>query len=91
MSTPVGPVLVEGPETDAVIAAIRELNTDVTVMDRGAYLRVEVPDRCVVTRAAIERGLGRAFVLPGDLERIMTSFKGALSVAPDLAAWEALG
>jgi hypothetical protein len=89
MSTPVGPVLVEGPETDAVIAAIRELNPEVTVMDRGAYLRVEVPNRCVVTRAAIERGLGRAFVLPGDLERIMPSFKGALSVAPDRAAWEA--
>lgn len=89
MSTPVGPVLVEGVETDAVIAAIRELNADVTVVDRGAYVRVEVPDRCVVTRAAIERGLGRSFVLPGDLERIMPSFKGALSVADDQAAWEA--
>lgn len=89
MSTVVGPVLVEGVETDAVIAAIRELNADVTVVDRGAYLRVEVPNRCVVTRAAIERGLGRPFVLPGDLERIMPSFKGALSVALDEAAWEA--
>lgn len=89
MSTPVGPVLVEGPETDAVIAAIRELNADVTVVDRGAYLRVEVADRCIVTRAAIERGLGRPFVFPGDLEKIMPSFKGALSLAHDVAAWEA--
>ena len=73
----VGPVLVEGDESTAVIAAIRELNADVSVRDRGAYFRVEVPHRCVVTRAAIERGLGRTFELPSALERIMPSFAGS--------------
>lgn len=85
----VGPVLVDGDVSRAVIAAIRELNADVAVQDRGAYLRVEVPQRCVVTRAAIERAIGRPFQLPGDLERIMPSFKGELSIAHDTATWEA--
>jgi hypothetical protein len=85
----VGPVLVEGDESRAVIAAIRELNADVTVRDRGAYLRVEVPQRCVVTRAAVERGLGRPFELPAALERIMPSFAGRFSVSSDMASWEA--
>ena len=30
-------------------------------MDRGAYVRVLVPQCCVVTRAAIEKHLGRPF------------------------------
>jgi hypothetical protein len=85
----VGPVLVEGLEANAVIAAICELNAGVTVHDRGAYLRVEVPQRCVVTRAAIERGLGRPFEWPAELERIMPSFKGTLSIGADAATWEA--
>ena len=85
----VGPVLVEGDESQAVIAAIRAENTDVTVRDRGAYLRVEVPRRCVVTRAAIERGLGRPFELPSALEQIMPSFSGTFSVSADMASWEA--
>jgi hypothetical protein len=84
----VGPVLVDGDVSRAVIAAIRELNDDVSVQDRGAYLRVEVPCRCIVTRAAIERATGRPFQLPGDLERIMPSFKGKLSIAEDSATWE---
>ena len=91
MSTPdvrVGPVLLDGEVSRAVVAAIRELNDDVDVQDRGAYLRVEVPRRCVVTRAAIERATGRPFRLPGDLECIMPSFKGRLSIAEDSVIWE---
>ena len=86
--SPVGPVLVEGELARAVIAAIHELNVGVRIHDRGAYLRVEVPRRCVVTRAAVERVLGHAFRLPADLERIMPSFKGRFRVADDEAVWE---
>ncbi len=50
----VGPVLQAGTIGSAVVAAIRDLNQDVLVMDRGAYLRVLVPGRCIVTREAIE-------------------------------------
>lgn len=83
----VGPVLSAGREAEAVVSAIRALNEDVTVLDRGAYLRVLVPHRCVVTRVAIEKTLGGSFRLPGDLELLMPSFKGFLRVSEDEAVW----
>ena len=83
----VGPVLEAGVASQAVIAAIRELNPRAGVLDRGAYLRVQVPSRCVVTREAIERSLGRTFVLPGDLERMMPSFQGRFQVSEVEAVW----
>ena len=85
----VGPVLEAGPLASVLIAAIREQNGEVEVLDRGAYFRVLVPKRCVLSRAAVERRLGRTFRLPGDLELVMPSFKGAFSVDEDLAIWEA--
>lgn len=84
----VGPVLEAGPVATALIAAIREQNADVEVLDRGAYLRVLVPRRCAVSRQAIERALGQAFKLPGDLELVMPSFQGTFSVCQNEAAWE---
>lgn len=82
-----GPVLEASPAGRAVVAAIEDLNTNVHVEDRAAYLRVEVRGRCVVTRDAIERRLGRAFRLPMDLEAVMPAFKGMLSVDDDRAEW----
>ncbi len=87
MSEGVDPVLHAGPLAEAVVAAIREENPAVEVVDRGAYLRVLVPQRCAVTREAIERHAQRAFVLPGDLEKIMSSFKGRFSVTSQAAEW----
>ena len=87
MNDLVGPVLEAGVVATAVVAAIRELNAQVEVVDRGSYLRVLVPRRCVVTRAAIERALGRRFLLPVDLENLMPSFKGELSVSEEQAVW----
>ncbi len=83
----VGPVLEAGDVADALIAAIREHNTHVTVRDRGAYLRVLVPVRCVLRRDAIERALGRPFRFPGDLERLMPSFKGQLTITDEEVVW----
>lgn len=83
----VGPVLEAGEMADAIIAAIRAENPDARVAERGAYVRVTVPGRCVVTRAAIERALGRPFVLPGDLERIMPSFSGKMRLSESAAEW----
>jgi hypothetical protein len=84
----VGPVLRAGPPTDAVIAAIQRLNGEVQVIDRGAYLRVLVPQRCEVTRAAIEAALARPFRLPGDLEAVMVSFRGRLQMDETAAVWQ---
>jgi toluene monooxygenase system protein D len=83
----VGPVLEADEVGHAIIAAIREANAEVTVLDRGGYLRVLVPGRCVVGRAAIERALGRGFRLPGDLELVMPSFKGTIQITDDEVVW----
>jgi len=83
----VGPVLQSGTVANAIVAAIRDLNRDVLVLDRGAYLRVLVPQCCVVTRAAIEKHLGRSFRFPGELETVMSAFKGSIQLNQDDAAW----
>jgi toluene monooxygenase system ferredoxin subunit len=87
-SDDVGPVLQEGPEAVAIVAAIRRQNQGVRVVDRGAYVRVLCPRRCVVTRAGIEAELGRPFRLPGDLELVVSAFKGRFHVTEDEAQWE---
>ncbi len=83
----VGPVLQSGTVANAIIAAIKDLNQDVIVVDRGAYLRVLVPRCCVVTRSAIEQHLGRAFRFPGELETVMSAFKGSFQLNQDHAEW----
>jgi hypothetical protein len=84
----VGPVLQCGALADAVISAIKACNATVELLDRGAYVRVLAPGRCVVTRAAIEAVAARPFRLPGELESIMSSFKGRLRIDEDEAVWE---
>ena len=83
----VGPVLARGEAASAVMEAICGSNTGVEVVDRGAYLRVHRPDRCAVTRAAIEERLGRRFELPADLEAVMPSFRGVLEITQDEVVW----
>ena len=83
----VGPVLQSGSITNAIIAAIKDLNQDVIVVDRGAYVRVLVPRCCVVTRSAIEQHLGRSFRFPGELETVMSAFKGSLQLNQNDATW----
>jgi PAS domain S-box-containing protein len=84
----VGPVLQAGTVCDAIISAIRDLNKDVLVVDRGAYVRVLAPERCVVTRGSIEKHLGRSIRFPGALEAVMSSFKGAITLSEDEAVWQ---
>jgi toluene monooxygenase system protein D len=85
----VGPVLLPSEVGLAILSAIQATNADVQVQDRGAYLRVSAPGRCVVTRQGIEAALGRSVRLPSDLELCMPSFKGRLRVDAELAVWEA--
>ena len=84
----VGPVLSKGRRADAVVAAIRELNEGAEIIDRGSYLRVSVRGTCTVTREAIERHAHEPFAFPSDLEMIMPSFKGRLSLTEDVATWK---
>jgi hypothetical protein len=83
----VGPVLESGPVAEAILAAIQIANKDVIVVNRGAYLRILSPGRCRVFRADIEAVMGRPFALPGDIEQVMPSFRGILSVSEDVAEW----
>ncbi len=83
----VGPVLEASESGHAVAAAILASNPGATLEDRGAYLRVSVADRCVVVRRDIEERLGRAFVLPRDLELVMPAFHGFLRLRDDAAEW----
>jgi toluene monooxygenase system protein D len=83
----VGPVLQSGTVASAIVAAITELNEDVMVVDRGAYVRILVPRFCIVTRSAIEKHLGRPFRFPGELETVMSAFKGSFQLNEDHAVW----
>lgn len=84
----VGPILDSSELGRAVLRAIQDLNQGVRVTDRGSYLRVHAARRCVVTRQAVEAVLGRPFLLPGDLELAMPSFRGRLMIDADRAVWE---
>ena len=83
----VGPILQSGEVASALLVAIRELNPGTLVRHRGSYYRVLSPGRCVLTREAAERSLGHSFRLPGDLEAVMPSFKGTLSMTSEEAVW----
>ncbi len=83
----VGPILTRSPVSDAIIEAIRAGNDSVWVTDRGGYIRVRTPGRCVVTRQAVEERLGRPFELPGGLEAVMPAFKGRFTVTSAEASW----
>ena len=63
MKNAVGPVLRMSDDIDAIIAAIEEDNpdTEIEVIDRGAYVRIQAEQRMKVTRASIERHIGRTF------------------------------
>ena len=54
----VGPVLHATPFARSVVAVIEEENTHVFVQDEGAYLRVLVPRRVPLSRAALEAATG---------------------------------
>ena len=84
----VGPVLRSSPLTQAARAAILELNPLVEFRDHGSYLRVLAKGRCRLTRQALEKHAGTALTFPSDLESIMASFKGQLSISEDEAVWE---
>jgi toluene monooxygenase system protein D len=85
----VGPVLTAEPVGHVVAEVLLQENPGATLVDRGSYLRVTVPQRCVLPRRAVEARLGRPFHLPGDLERVMPSFKGHLQIDAEEASWRA--
>ena len=60
MKNPVGPVLRMGDEVELIIAAIEDDNpdTEIEVIDRGAYVRVQGEDEITVTEQTLRGSLG---------------------------------
>lgn len=84
----VGPVLTSSSITDAIVEAIELDNEKVVIEDYGSYRRVLVPNRCVVTKATIEKVIGRPFRFPGELETVLSTFKGRINLSEQEASWQ---
>lgn len=84
----VGPVFQKGRGAEAVIAALLEENPTAVLVDRGSYVRVLVAGRCTLSRGAVERHLHAPFRLPSDLELLMSSFKGRMTISETEVVWE---
>lgn len=83
----VGPVLLPSPTADAMIAVIKQLNQHTKVTDRGSYVRITAPKRCILSIPILEQILGHSFVIPQDLEVVMPSFSGTLKLSPQNIVW----
>jgi toluene monooxygenase system ferredoxin subunit len=85
----VGPVLLQGgASSEAVLRALLEDNPLATMTERGGYVRVLVPRRCRLSRATVEKHAQTPFRLPADLEILMPSFKGRLTIDAEEVVWE---
>jgi toluene monooxygenase system protein D len=75
-------------DIDAIIGAIEEDNpgTEIEVIDRGAYVRIQAEQRMKVTRASIERHIGRTFEMR-QLEPMMSAFAGRIETTSDAILW----
>jgi toluene monooxygenase system ferredoxin subunit len=82
----VGPVFESGAAANAAIEAMRALGQKITVIDRGSYLRVSAPRILRLTRAAFESKM-TGLVFPRDVQAIMVSFKGHITVSDDELIW----
>jgi len=69
-------------DIDGIIQAARDDNPDkeIRVVDRHAYVRIECDPPMLLTRASIEKELGRDYPLR-ELETLMSSFSGVLDTS----------
>ena len=88
MKNAVGPVLRMSEDVDAIIAAIEEDNpgTEIEVIDRGAYVRIQAQQHMKVTRASIERHIGHAFEMR-QLEPMLSAFAGRIETTSEAISW----
>jgi hypothetical protein len=83
----VGPVLSLNSNTAAFLSAIRRSNPQVHLMERSSYIRILVPQRCILHRQDLDAELGHSSDWPGCLELMMPSFKGRLQITAETAIW----
>ena len=91
MRNPVGPVLRMGDEVELVIAAIEEDNpgTEIEVVDRGAYVRVQGEDQITVTQRTLRRYLGADYEIRS-FGAIMSAFSGRAVTTSDSITWQSV-
>jgi toluene monooxygenase system protein D len=91
MKNPVGPVLRMGDEVDQVIAAIEDDNPDtqIEVIDRGAYVRVQGEDEITLTQDTLRRYLGADYEIRS-FGGIMSSFSGRVITTSDTITWQSI-
>jgi hypothetical protein len=84
----VGPILRVGEVADAAIDAIADDNPgkQVVVVDRGDYMRINTLHECRLTRASLEKHLGREYSLVR-LEIEMPSFAGRIRTSDSEYVW----
>jgi toluene monooxygenase system protein D len=87
----VGPILRMGDEIDQVIAAIEDDNpdTDIEVIDRGSYVRVQGENRLVLTERTLQAYLGQEYAIRS-IETMMPSFAGRIITTSDSITWETI-
>tara|TARA_R110002074_G_scaffold402194_1_gene604396 strand:- start:4647 stop:4961 length:315 start_codon:yes stop_codon:yes gene_type:complete len=80
----VGPILNGGDVAQAAIEAAEWDNPDkeITVDDKGAYVRISAEGELVLTRASMEEALGRAFEMR-EIEIHLGSMAGQIEVTPE--------
>lgn len=85
----VGPILRMGDQVDDIVAAIRDDNPDqeITVVDRGAYIRVQGLDRIRLTQETLRAYLGSDYEIRS-FGAMMSSFVGRVTTTSDEIVWE---
>lgn len=89
MKNAVGPVLRMGDDVDRVVAAIEDDNpdTEVEVVDRGSYVRVQAEGRLVLTEETLRSYLGDDYEIRS-IETMMPSFAGRIITSSSSIIWE---
>ncbi len=92
MKDPVGPVLRMGDEVELIIAALEDDNpgTDIEVIDRGAYIRVQGEGQITVTQQTLRRYLGADYEIRS-FGGIMSAFSGRAITTSDAITWQSIG
>lgn len=91
MRNVVGPVLRMCDEIEQVLAAIEDDNPGrmITVVDQGAYVRVEGEGIVTVTQASLRRYLGVDYEIRS-FGALMSAFRGRIVTTSESITWESV-
>jgi toluene monooxygenase system protein D len=80
-----------GDEVERIIAAIEEDNpgTNIEIIDRGAYVRVQGEDEITVTQETLRKYLGTDYEIRS-FERVMSAFSGRVFNSSDAITWRSV-